>query len=414
VALGALRDALRGTDKGGTWTDALPVLLGQVLLVAVLLGLVWLCYRAASSFAALPPWARRNPQISLHALFWITLAALWIISPEAGIGQIVLVGLVVAMPFFLWRMGYLLLSGQRGRAAGTRFRDHLLYFWPLYGGSNTPYGKGLDYLSSHEAKDEEALAVAQLAGFRLLLLAGLWHLCRILMNGLVFGVDNAARQAAGGFCLGVPRLGLLLEQPETAGWGMSWASLYCDLVIDVLNRATKGHLIIGVLRLFGFYVFRNTYKPLLAPTVVEFWNRYYYYFKEVMVDFFFYPAFARWFRKRRVLRLFAAVFMAAFVGNMYYHLIRMSAELARADFEAVWLALHARLFYCLLLALGIFVSMYRDQRRTGPGRTGNRMRRGAAIFGVWTFFAIINIWNQKGPVTFLPLTRFFLGLLGVG
>jgi len=25
-------------------------------------------------------------------------------------------------------------------------------------------------------------------------------------------------------------------------------------------------------------MFRNTYKPLLAESIVEFWNRYYYYF----------------------------------------------------------------------------------------------------------------------------------------
>ena len=49
-------------------------------------------------------------------------------------------------------------------------------------------------------------------------------------------------------------------------------------------------------------------------TVVGFWNRYYYYFKEIMVDFFFFPTFVSWFRKRPVLRLFAAVFMAVAVA----------------------------------------------------------------------------------------------------
>ena len=80
-------------------------------------------------------------------------------------------GLAIQLPFFLWRVGYLLISGKRGKVAGTRFRDHLMYFWPFYGGANTPYGKGLDYLSRHEAKDEEALARSQLAGIRLLILA---------------------------------------------------------------------------------------------------------------------------------------------------------------------------------------------------------------------------------------------------
>ena len=33
----------------------------------------------------------------------------------------------LALPFLLWRIGYLLMSGQRGRFAGTRFSDHLLF-----------------------------------------------------------------------------------------------------------------------------------------------------------------------------------------------------------------------------------------------------------------------------------------------
>jgi hypothetical protein len=321
------------------------------------------------------------------------------------------VGLAIKFPFFLWRAGYLLISGKRGKVAGTRFRDHLIYLWPVYGGTNTPYGKGLDYLSRHEAKDAEALARAQLAGIRLLILAALWRISSQIMNGLVFGTHNAVGQALGGFTFGVPRLGRLLDHREMASIGLAWVSLYCELFKQVLNLAVKGHVIIGTLRLFGFYVFRNTYKPLLAETVVEFWNRYYYYFKEIMVDFFFFPTFVSWFRKRPVLRLFAAVFMAAFVGNMYYHLINKERELVQADFHEIWLLLHSRLFYCLLLSVGIFISMLREQRRVGQPPARGMVRRGLSIFGVWTFFAVINIWNQKEP--FIPLTQFFLGLIGL-
>jgi hypothetical protein len=61
----------------------------------------------------------------------------------------------------------------------------------------------------------------------------------------------------------------------------SRASLYCELVWQVLRHAAAEHMIIGTLRLFGFNVFRNTYKPLPPESILEFWNRYYYYFKEL-------------------------------------------------------------------------------------------------------------------------------------
>ena len=406
----ALRSPLREIMKAHAWSSRLPHVIGSILVVVVLFGFLWVCYRCALKFASLPSFVRRNPQLCLHAAFWILLIVLWNTSTKAGIWRSVLVGFAFQFPFFLWRVGYLLLSGKRGKAAGTRFRDHLMYFWPVYGGTNTPYGKGLDYLSRHEAQDEAALARAQLAGIRLLMLAALWRVSKEIMKGLVFGADNSVQQALGGFTLGVPRLSQLLEHREMASIGLVWVSLYCELFKDVLDLAVKGHVIIGTLRLFGFQVFRNTYKPLLAETVVEFWNRYYYYFKEIMVDFFFFPTFVSWFRKRPVLRLFTAVFMAAFVGNMYYHLIK-ERELVHADFHALWLEWHSRLFYCLLLSLGIFISMLREQRRTGQPRARGIARRGPSIFGVWTFFAVINIWNQKE--SFVPLTKFFLGLLGL-
>lgn len=409
----ALKRPVRELVKVRAWSDTSTDVISSFLVVAIIFCFLWLCYRTALKFSVLPSFLRRNPQLCLHSLFWLLLIVLWNISPEAGFWRIVMVGLAIQLPFFLWRAGYMLMSAKRGKMAGTGFKDHIMYLWPLYGGSNTPYGKGLEYLSRNEAKDEEALARAQLAGIRLLFLAVLWKVVLAILDGLVLGADNSVRQALGGFTLNMPHLKRLVGQSGTASPVVAWAVLYCELIKDVLKHAIGGHEIIGIVRIFGFYVFRNTYKPLLSETVVEFWNRYYYYFKEVMVEFFFYPTFIGWFRKWPRLRLFAAVFMAAFVGNMYYHLIDKSEKLAYGDFQGLWLSLHTRLFYCLLLSVGIFISMLREQRRAGQPRARSILRRGLSIFGVWSFFAIINIWNQGAAGTFFVVTKFFLGLIGL-
>ncbi|MGH8671872.1 MAG: hypothetical protein ACREUA_07530, partial [Burkholderiales bacterium] len=297
--------------------------LGLAWVVLVLFGILWLCYRAAVAFAALPAVVRRHPQLTLHLLYWGLLATAWSTSPTLGPWRAVLLGIAIVFPFLIWRCGYLLLSGQYGRAAGARFTDHLLCLWPVYGGSNTPYGKGLDFLSRFEAKTEDELARAQLAGIKLLILSLLWNLSLKVMDGVVYGAPgNTLTQALDGHTLGIPRLRQLLEQDAAASLWVCWTSIYCELVWRVLHLAARGHFIIAVLRLFGFNVFRNTYKPLLAESVVEFWNRYYYYFKELLVNFFFLPTFSqRWFRNWPRLRLYAAVFAAAFVGNMYYHVL---------------------------------------------------------------------------------------------
>lgn len=390
-------------------TNALGTLLGMLAAFAFF----WVCYVAAVRFASFPPFVRRHPQITLHLLFWCLLAFIWSTSGVTGWWGVAAGFAVIAHA--IWRLGYLVLSGQRGKVAGTRFTDHLLYLAP-YNPTPFAFGKGLDYLRRHEAQDEAALARSQLAGIKLLLLAMLWKAVLSALNTLVYGhADTGVSRALGGFSLTLlPDLGHVMAQGSGASIALAWASIYGDLVRLVLERAIEAHIFVGMLRLFGFNVFRNVYKPLLAQSIVEFWGRFNYYFKEVLVDFFFLPAYARWFRKHPALRLFVAVFAAAFVGNMYMHLLGLKASvLVLGDFGAMWDALHSRLFYCLLLTIGIFVSMRREQQRKAVTPSTSITRRIANAAGVLTFFALIHIWNDHPTIPFLTRTEFFLGLFGL-
>jgi hypothetical protein len=387
-----------------------------VLVIVSLFVILGLVYRAAAGFSALPAIVRRHPQLTLHLLYWGGLAVLWTAGPPAGGWRAVLFGIALVFPFLIWRCGYLLLSGQHGRMAGTRFADHLIYLWPAYGGNNTPYGKGLGYLSQCEAKTEIELARSQLAGIRLGLLGFCWGAVMYVLEGLVYGEGNSLTSAIGGRTLGIPALGQLVKQGAEAPFADAWASVYCELIKQVLRHSAGGHVIIGVLRLFGFNVFRNTYKPLLAESVVEFWNRYYYYFKELMVTFFFLPTYAglgKRLGKWPKLRLFAAVFAAAFVGNVYYHIINLEHMMVQGQILEAFYGHRSRIFYCFLLALGIFVSMLRQQRLRGQAPASGTVNRVLRIAGVWTFFSLIFIWNVRGHATFGNRVDFFLGMFGL-
>lgn len=337
----------------------------------------------------------------------------WLLPDGPGVPTVALSGLVLALPFLLWRMGYLLMSGQRGRLGEARFSDHLLYVYPAYGGSNTPYGKGLDHLARHEATTEEALARSQLAGLKLLALAAIYDVLLALMAGLVFAEPRGPWSTHG---LGVPRVEALLPLGGSVRPLAGWAAIYTALIWDVLKLAVRGHEIVGVLRLLGFNIFRNTYKPLLAPSVVEFWNRYFYYFKELMVEFFFFPTYVRRFRGHPRLRIFAATLAAAGLGNLYYHLLQQDTFLLTPDWAGLRHWLEARGFYCLLLSVGVYVSMRREQERRGapaaaPVPVVARVRR---IAGVWTFFALLSIWADPSAATFGQRVAFFLALFGIG
>jgi hypothetical protein len=400
-------DTLRDEELGGrTWaaSDAVPV---AVILSVFAYG----CYAAARRFAALPAVVRARPLLWLHGGFWLLLLLLWLAGPAHPALELVLAGCALAMPFLLWRLSYLVQGARHGKMAGSGFLDHALYLWPAWGGTDTPYGKGREYLLANEAQDAEALARSQLAGLKLIWLGLVWRAAHRLLNAFLFGAGGDARAVIGDFTLDLPSLSVILRSgPEAYAPWQAWVALYGNLVLQVLKLAAYGHLVVGYVRLCGFHVFRNTYKPLLAESVIEFWNRYYYYFKELLLHFFFFPTFARRFKRSPKLRLFAAVFASAFFGNLYYHVLQ-EESLVRADWAALSDVVVPRTYYCLFLALGIYVSMRREQRR--PALPGGRppARRAVAILGVWTFYALLSVLHQAAPSMRVRL-EFLIGLVG--
>src|SRR6187431_953360 len=108
------------------------------------------------------------------------------------------------------------------------------------------------------------------------------------MTLLVYGDDiHGLGSVVAGYALNLPHLRELIASPDAFRLPTAWLSIFLELFAVTLELAASGHMVIGCLRLFGFNVFRNTYKPLLAQSIVDFWNRFYYYFKELLVEFFF-------------------------------------------------------------------------------------------------------------------------------
>ena len=389
----------------------------------------YLCYRAAKIFERLPRLIRKYPQIHLHAVFWIAvLAGFYFFGPSfipnSDLGVFPWL-VLVSLPYVVWRIGFLLISGKRGSAKTTRFRDHLFYLWPIYQGSYIlPMGKGYDYLSPNASKDEESRAKSQLAGIRLLMLAKIWWITQILLVAFIYGdFKSWIPDIFHSFHLELPRIGVLISSFAQPGFSRldGWISVVIALVNETLSICILGHGMVGCLRLFGFYVFRNTYKPLLSQTILEFWNRYFYYYKELLVEFFFYPTYLSYFKSRPRLRIFAAIMAAAFLGNVYFHVFEITyiRTLASMDFQGAFSYVAPRVFYSFLLALGIYVSFLREKKRQGKTwETGTWLSRIHAlkrISFVILFIAIIRIWVEgDANIDFTQRLNFFLWLVGFG
>jgi hypothetical protein len=195
--------------------------------------------------------------------------------------------------------------------------------------------------------------------------------------------------------LGIPTLEAALVR-TAAGHPFSqylcWGAAVSHMLEMLLSLAVGGNLAVACCRMAGFRALRFTHKPLEAGSIAEFWNRYVYYFKELLVEFFFYPAYLRYFRESPRLRLIAATFAAACFGNLLTHFLWQLEYVA--DF-GLWRALQTYqcyAFYCFALASGIVISQLR--RKKGSVPKPFRYQRMIATLPALAFFCLLDIFDQ--------------------
>lgn len=301
---------------------------------------------------------------------------------------------------YLWFIAYSLMD----RRAPDRddFSLQLGVYRPFWGSTVTPFPKGAAYLRRIEAKNPEQLAIVQLKGLKLLVWSLLIAEFSKLFDRVVHGYWAVPTFAAS----------FLQSTHHTPDpWYVCWLSLASQFLEDIFALCVWGHRFIACCRMAGFNALRNTYRPLSSRTISEFWNRYYFYFKELLVDFFFYPAFMRFFKKNRTLRLITATFAAAFFGNMFYHFCRDLKYVATLGLWKAIAGFHIYAFYCFLLSAGISISQLRANRPRPSGFVRGRL---VPILSVALFYMLINIFAYLGrDGSIREYFRYFFHLFGV-
>ncbi len=351
-----------------------PLLLGLTLAVIALgIFLYWCAMRWPESRFG------KRPVLFLLTGFTVLILLARIATPRTW-PHLIVWGLVGAVASYLWFIAYALTD--RNSNPAKELTLELTAFRPLWGSTNTPFPKGAAYLRRIEAKTPEQLAVFQLKGLKLLawaillgVLEGLWY--RFFHGYLRIPMPDQALTMS---VLGTP-----------VAWHLRWA---CQLLADfelIFTFSIFGHRIIAACRMAGFNALRNTYRPLSSTTIMEFFNRFYYYFKELLVDFFFYPAFLRYWKGHKRMRMIFATFAAAFFGNSFYHLTR-DWQIIRDD--GLWKAIasyQVLFFYNAFLATGLCVSQLRKRDSKPAGFVRARL---LPAVGIGFFYCILNVFDS--------------------
>lgn len=350
--------------------------LSQLFQAEISLALAALIFWWASHFSN--SWLRRRPVATLLTGFAL-IVFLASYLPAGSVRSISFAFLSVAAAY-LWYLAYSLMD------IGSKSCDPFLLqvggYQPFWGPSATPFPKGAAYLRRIEAKDSEELAVVQLKGLKLLW----WSVVLDLFVTYVF------RPFVHGY-LGVPFYEFVFHQSLVRApfpWYMGWASLIAEFLRRMIEFSIFGHRIIAACRMAGFRALRNTYRPLSSRSLAEFWNRFYYYFKELLVDCFFYPAFMRYFKKWGRWRLFAATVAAAGFGNAFFHFFRDLDYIDQLGFWRALVGFQSYIFYTIVLSVGIGIS---QMRPSDPKNIGWIRSRLILPLGVSLFFCLLRVFD---------------------
>ena len=146
-----------------------------------------------------------------------------------------------------------------------------------------------------------------------------------------------------------------------------WIVLVASFLNFYLLWTAVAHLKVGLWRLFGYDLEPYFQRPLLSVNLVELWRRYSYYYREFLVQAFYYPVFLRFFRRRPYVRTLTATLAAAGAGNLLFHLMEASLY-DRANAE-VWASILRTTPYYLILGLAIGLTQIWLMRKPRPRRT---------------------------------------------
>lgn len=354
----------------------------------------------------------KRPVLYMVTTSVLLLAGAGLATPGTMSHFLLWTAVVVTSPY-LWYFAYALKDASAKTADGVLLEFGA--FRPLWGGSFVPYPKGAANLRKIEVKNPKDLCIVQLKAIKLLIWVFVLKLMQRALLIVFYGQPTSVLRHIGLPHAALPHLTIPdLDAAMNAASlpiSVAWLSLVGHFAQTLLNMCIVGHVIIACCRMSGFNALRNTYKPLHSRTVAEFWNRYYYYFKELLVEFFFFPAFTRYFKRYRRIRVFAATVAAATFGNVIYHFLHDFVFVAQYGWWRAVIGFRVYFCYCTILGVGIGISQLRNQGKPRQNDLAPWWQKGLATTGVLAFFCLIAVFDHEGPAFGLgECVHFFLRL----
>ncbi|MGN6702720.1 MAG: hypothetical protein ACTHKB_07140, partial [Burkholderiaceae bacterium] len=320
-----------------------------------------------------------------------------------GAWRAVLWSVLIVYSIYIWFLAYAIVDQRSQKPASRTFQFAVLHpFW--IASTTIPYGKGAAFLRKALPKTPRDLAVTQIKGVKLLIWANMLWGISLLLAWVLEGRLN------------IPTVDMAINaylRHQAFPILVGWAAVIWSTAKFMLMAARWGHVFIGVARLAGFRLPRSVWRPLESRTLMDYFNRFYYYFKELLVDFFFIPTFFAVFRDHPRLRMFFATFMAAGIGNAIWHFLKDIQVVAPMGLAGAFMSYTSYFFYCVVLATGLGISQIRAQMGIKPSPTF--LGRLYSFAFVWSFVVCLHVFSDESRNhTLVERLSFMASLFGAG
>ncbi|MEO0544487.1 MAG: hypothetical protein AAFY99_11770 [Pseudomonadota bacterium] len=341
-----------------------------------------------------------NQPFAFMLLVMTFLTALTLVLPQEGwafAATWIALAYLASTCFFL---GYILMDVRTKNPAPLA--TQIGFLRPFWAGFAPPI-KGPTYILKFEAKDDEALAVSRLKAVKL----AVWALTLFLIWEYGFNRGLYGQMQ-------FPRLDALIiatANGETSSIFLRWAAVGIDFMAVVVFMGAAVHATVATIRMAGFCIPRGMVRPLASRSIAEFWGRYLFYFKEMLVDFFFYPAFRRFFKSSPKLRMAFATFCAAFIGNILFDLIHVLPLMARDGFWAIMDRYVSYTLYAGIMTIGIIWSQLANKPKPEDGWFRYDVLPRVQVIG---FFALLQVIDDSfGDAPVADRLAYYGSLVGV-
>lgn len=299
---------------------------------------------------------------------------------------------------YIWFLSYAIVDQRNHRS--THLLLQMGVTRPFWSPSYLPHGKGAAFLAKYAPQSKVELAVTQLKAVKLLF----WSNVLFAIYGAINMVFHDHLQ--------IPNLQDAIVEfihatPYTRT--VSWLALIMSHAKFCLQVAAWAHLFVGMARLIGYRLPRGSWRPLESKSLADYFNRFHFYFKELLIDFFFMPTFLRYFRKHPKWRQFFATFMAAGVGNAIWHFFRDVDLVATQGWLFSLQTFTSYAFYCVLLAVGVAASQLRSGMKMRA--TPTRLSQLQSFISIWTFITCLHLFGNGSRAHSLEERLQFLSFL---